>query len=133
MPFVPLLRVFLTDSDLLGIVHPNVNGGQGLIKIAGVNGYENGLLPILMALGADLFDENGNNGYLKTLKTYTQVLSSDGALLDAILDPLLYLLNALVQDPVHTLLRVLPNVAYFIIDPIELDDNGNPKYDKNYA
>jgi len=108
-PLMPVLRLLLTEGDLLGIVADDVNDGNGLFKIDGANGYETGLLPLLMGIGAQV------PGFLETLKTYEEVKADNEALLDAILLPILHLLDALVSDPIGTILVVLPNLAYILL------------------
>jgi hypothetical protein len=109
-PMLPLLRVFLAEGDLVFIVDPDVNDNNGLIKVFGSNGYETGLLPLLLGLGADV------PGYLDTIGPYQAIKDSDDdtVLLSAILDPILFLLDRLTKDPVNTAIAVLSNSAYFI-------------------
>jgi len=109
-PMLPLLRVLLAEGDLVFIADEDVNEGNGLVKIFGSNGYETALLPILLGLGAQM------PGFLETIVPYETVKGSsdDAVLLEAILDPILFLLDRLTQDLVNTAIEVLPNVAYFI-------------------
>ena len=108
-PALPLLQLFLAGKDLKVIYDSTVNGGEGFLKIYGYDGYASGLLPVLAALGADI------PGYMATL---TSPVAFEGATEDdqiaAIIDPILFLLNAIAENPVQTLLRMLPNLAYFI-------------------
>ena len=116
-PVAAVLSLLLTNGDLLGIVDPKVNDNKGLIKIAGANGYETGLLPLLMGLGAEVsyFDGTETLYFLDTLKPYSAVKDDGAALIGAILDPILFLVNALAVSPVATLLQILPNLVYFLL------------------
>ena len=113
-PLAPVLGVFLLGYDLR-IIPVEVDNGRdtGLIKIWGGNGYEYGLLPLLMGIGADV------DGYLDSLWTLDDIEGYAGGagegLMHAILEPIVALLNALIEDPVDTLLSVLPNLAYMIV------------------
>ena len=109
MPFMPLLNVLLAEADMKFIVDDSVNDGKGFLVIDGYDGYQSGLLPILLGLGADV------PGFMDTLVPYGAYLALDnGGRMEAILTPLLFLLNQLAADPLHTVMRVLPNAAYFI-------------------
>ena len=109
VPAVPLLRFLLAGSDVLLINDPDVNGGKGFLKLFGYNGYETGLMPLLMGIGADV------PGF--SMKSFADFKAgTDAQLLAAILDPILFLVNAIAQDPVQTLLRVAPNAAYVLSD-----------------
>ena len=112
LPLVPVLRLLLTDGDLLGIVNDDyttITPNGSFIKLKGANGYETGLLPLFMGIGA------GIPGFLETLKPYSAIVNNDAALLDAIINPIMFLLNALINDPINTILTVLPNLAYMIL------------------
>jgi len=108
-PLMPVLRLLLTEGDLLGIVDPSIQPNGSFIKIWGANGYETGLLPLFMGLGAEI------PGFLDTLKPYSAVKDDDAALLEAILGPILCLLNAAIDDPIGTILTVVPNLAHMIL------------------
>lgn len=109
-PLAPLLRVFLAEGDLLLIQDSRVNDNKGFVKVFGSNGYETALLPLLLGLGADV------PGFLGTLTPYADILAAqdDALLLEAILDPILFLLERLTEQPVQTALQLFPNAAYFL-------------------
>jgi len=126
-PLMPIVNVFLAGTDIKIIDNSTnttgqdiINNGNGFISIFGYNGYERGLLPILMALGADFGQD-----YLDLLLpvgAYAAATAEDQVL--AIIEPILYLLNQLVKNPITTILRILPNVLYFITD--ETTPAGSP-------
>ena len=126
-PLMQILNVFLAGTDVKIIDNttnttgqPLINNGNGFISIFGYDGYENGLLPILMALGADFGQD-----YLDLLLpvgAYAAAPAADQVL--AIIEPILYLLEQLVKNPITTILRILPNVIYFISD--ETTPAGSP-------
>jgi len=108
-PFGPVLRILLAQGDLAMFVHEDVNNGEGLVRLFGSNGYETALLPLLLALGANV------PGFIDMLVPY-QVFrnADDSAMVAAIIDPLLFVLQALVSNPVNTVVQVLPNLAMFM-------------------
>ena len=110
-PLMPLLRVFLAESSIRLINDPSVNNDKGFFIIDGYDGYRTGLLPVLMALGANV------PGYLDELVLYDGVdgfkNATDDEQVEAILNPLLYLLEKLAANPISTIVQVIPNVAYF--------------------
>ena len=117
-PLMPLLRVFLAESSIRLINDKTVNNptnnpamGDGFLIIDGYDGYRTGLLPVLMALGANV------PGYLDELVLYDGVdgfkTAGDDEQIEAIINPLLYLLEKLAADPISTIVQVIPNVAYF--------------------
>ena len=107
LPAVPLLRVLLFGDDVILIEDADINNGDGLLRVQGGRGYESGLLPILLGLGADL------PGF-STVPPGS--ITTDQDVIDAIVEPLLFVLNSLVQNPVGAALHVLPNAARFISD-----------------
>jgi len=126
-PLVPVLRLFLSESNIMLIrderiigtqtdpaIDPNLVGfsiaDEGLLRVYGYNGYES-LLTILLGIGADV------PGFIDQVKSYAdfKALPEADQLL-AILDPILFLLHALLDNPIQTLFQVLPNLAYLIGD-----------------
>jgi len=107
LPMAPLLRVLLFESDLMAVKDGGVNGGEGFLRVYGYDGYRTGVMPLLLGLGADV------DGF--TVKAYDEVVT-DADVISAVIDPLLFLLNKLAQEPVTTLVKLLPNVIYFIGD-----------------
>ena len=107
-PLVPLLRILLAEGDLAMIIHDDVVDGEGFLRIFGSNGYESALLPMLLAFGANV------PGFVETLLSPEEFLAaSDADMLGALIDPIFFLLEALIESPIFTLLQVLPNVVFF--------------------
>ncbi|MDR0531444.1 MAG: hypothetical protein LBG83_05200, partial [Oscillospiraceae bacterium] len=129
-PLMPILNVFLAGSDLELIMGGDINALNGngkypdglgtedegaFLRLSGYSGYKYGLLPILMALGADV------PGYFDILTTPEEYGADDATTEDqiaAIIDPILYLLDRLSVYPVETVMELLPNLAYFVSDEV---------------
>ncbi len=96
-PLNPLLKVLLAGEDMVIM---------DSITLKGADGYNTGVIPILEALGCK---EN-------SIKPYTQYLNdkNEDALLDNIAEPIFDLLDEVFDNPVKTLTRILPNIAYFM-------------------
>jgi hypothetical protein len=128
-PLGEILGVFRTGNDLILIpmgVEQGVNGDNatgtddiGLIKIKGSTGYANGLLPLLMGLGAGIPE------VMAALLAPSAV--TDGAtLITAIVNPIMGLLDALKLNPATTLLKLLPNLMYMLTpEALEGGDVGD--------
>lgn len=101
MPLVPVLKLFLLgDSELVLL---------DAAKVYGYNGYNSALVPILEGLGCKVSDITPYDTF-KTL--------DDGAMVDAVLNPILNLVDeTLADDPINNIIALLPNILYFI-------DNG---------
>ena len=80
------------------------------VKIAGGNGYQSAIIPLLEALMCD-----GVKTYKQYINDYNK--AKDNLLID-ILNPLFGFVDDVIEAPFNTLTAVLPNVAYF------LDNNG---------
>lgn len=80
------------------------------VKIAGGNGYQSAIIPLLEALMCD-----GVKTYKQYINDYNK--AKDNLLID-ILNPLFGFVDDVLEAPFDTLTAVLPNVAYF------LDNNG---------
>lgn len=80
------------------------------VKIAGGNGYQSAIIPLLEALMCD-----GVKTYAQYINDYNK--AKDNLLID-ILNPLFGFVDDVLEAPFDTLTAVLPNVAYF------LDNNG---------
>lgn len=80
------------------------------VKIAGGNGYQSAIIPLLEALMCD-----GVKTYKQYINDYNK--AKDNLLID-ILNPLFGFVDDVLEAPFNTLTAVLPNVAYF------LDNNG---------
>ncbi|MCL2445593.1 MAG: hypothetical protein FWD06_02350, partial [Oscillospiraceae bacterium] len=107
-PLGPVLRFLLAQGDVAMILHDDVNNGDGFVRLFGANGYETALLPMLLAIGATV------PGFIDILVPYSAFQSgSDAEMIGAIIDPMLFLLQAIISNPVSTLLQILPNLAMF--------------------
>ena len=80
------------------------------VKIAGGNGYQSAIIPLLEALMCD-----GVKTYAQYINDYNK--AKDNLIID-ILNPLFGFVDDVLEAPFDTLTAVLPNVAYF------LDNNG---------
>lgn len=112
-----VLRIFTYNKDAEGAVQnhikvelvPLLNELSGL-KIAGGNGYQSAIIPLLEALMCD-----GIKSYDEYVKDYGK--AKDNLLIN-ILNPIFGFVDDVLEAPIDTLTEVLPNVAYFI------DNNG---------
>ncbi|MCD7797062.1 MAG: hypothetical protein LUG95_05525 [Clostridiales bacterium] len=96
-PFMGLLDVILADGSL------NILEG---IDIPGSNGYVSTIVPLLEAFQCP------------NIKNYTQYLADknkayDNLLVD-ILNPILDLVDEIIESPIATIAQILPNLALFI-------------------
>ena len=100
-PFAPILATLMSGEKDLTIL--------GTVTMKSYPGYQNGIIPILEALGCEdivsaadfaLLCQGGEENY--------------EAIIGAIIDPLLGLVDRVANDPVNTLLDILPNALYFI-------------------
>lgn len=96
-PLFPLLRVVLAGETL--VVFDSV-------VIAGSDGYNTAIIPILEALGCE-------ESSIKSYSSYKSRANGDGVL-DNVLEPVFDLLDSLGRKPVQTLVDILPNVVYFM-------------------
>ncbi len=105
-----ILRPF---EDILGVL---LNSGTvniaGYVDFTGSNGYANAIKPALDALGCDTVSASK---YAKDIKK-----NSDYVLLD-ILNPLLDLVDDILQDPLGGIMDAVPSLANFI-------DKGGVQY-----
>jgi hypothetical protein len=89
-----------------------IGGGKylnvlGIVTIAGGDGYDYAIIPLLEALGLSSTEVKTENEYKKAVaKDETQVLGY-------ILDRVVYFATGLLDKPVDSLLGILPNLAYF--------------------
>ena len=114
--FVRALAGVLTPlNELLGLL---LNGeGKylnvlGLVDIAGGNGYDYGLIPLIEALGFTASET-------KTALQYAEAVAADETqTLGYILDMVAKLVDKLLgsNKPVKTLLTILPNLAYYFMN-----------------
>jgi hypothetical protein len=109
-PAAPVLDFLLfgKDIDILSEIDV-VNGGEGkgLLTAFGYNGYQYGLIPIYEALLMPL----GAQSQIYPASDFAG--KPDGEKLQMMLKPVIYALEKLVTEPVDSLMKLLPNLAYF--------------------
>lgn len=76
------------------------------VEIYGSNGYNTAIIPIYEALGCEA----------DTIRTHEEfkVLYNKGKGIEALLDPIVSLLDRVIDKPVYTVLQILPNLLYFL-------------------
>jgi hypothetical protein len=114
-PAVPVLDVLLAGSDI-NIV-PRLSNGTGpdgeeyVVNVYGAEGYKYGLLPLLEAIGIGI----DKDAYLAQIATPDEFAGkSGGDKLYAIINPLLWVLEQVVSNPVENVLRIVPNLIYTV-------------------
>lgn len=95
-PFESILGVLLLSKKM------NVFG----LDIYGSNGYNNGIIPILEALGCD---EN-----LIMTEQQLAVTTKEGEICERLLHPIFSLVERVIDRPVYELCQLLPNIIFFI-------------------
>lgn len=100
-PFAPILATLMSGEKDLTIL--------GTVTMKSYPGYQNGIIPILEALGCE---------DIVTAEKFAELCQGGEenyeAIIGAIIDPLLGLVDRVANDPVNTLLDILPNALYFI-------------------
>ncbi len=78
----------------------------GAVEIYGSNGYNTAIIPIYEALGCED----------STIRTHEEfkILYNKGKGIEALLDPIVTLLDRIIDRPVYTALQILPNLLYFL-------------------
>ena len=79
----------------------------GLVNIAGGDGYDYAIIPLLEALGLSSTEVKNENEYKAA------VAADETQLLGYILNRVVYFADGLLDKPVDSLLSILPNLAYF--------------------
>lgn len=100
LPATDVLRLFVLDSS-----DGNILTLAQQVELYGYNGYSNAIIPILEAIGCDSNDILGYDEF-KTL--------SNEQMLRAIIKPVEKLLDKIAQDPINTIVEILPNIIYFV-------------------
>lgn len=95
-PFVPVLRFVLAEGTITVMDTVTLYGGAG---------YNTAIIPLLEALGCD-------SDSIKTYEEYKKLSGND--VITGITKPLFDLLDRLVNKPVYTVTKILPNVVYFL-------------------
>lgn len=98
-PLVPVLDLLLSGQSN----NKNIEVLGGFITAFGYDGYGQGLVPILEALGCDL----------NLIKTQAEFAADPANKIGNILTPIFGLLDKILQDPVNSILNILPNILYF--------------------
>ncbi len=99
-PIVPVLKLLLVDSaDNSELVIADI------INVFGYNGYDNALIPVLEAIGCDPADITKYDEFIKL---------DDTAMVKAVLNPILKLIDKISADPIDGIIGLLPNILYFI-------------------
>ncbi len=95
-PFEEALNMLLAEGSIQVL---------GAVDVYGSNGYNTAIIPVYEALGCEA----------STIKTYEEykALSASGKGVEALLEPLLDLLDRIIDRPVYTALSILPNLLYF--------------------
>ena len=98
-PFAPIMATLMSGEKDLQIL--------GTVTMKSYPGYQNGIIPLLEALGC----EN-----IMTAQQYQELAASGNYddMISAIIDPLLDLVDRVYDDPINTLMDVLPNALYFL-------------------
>jgi len=122
-PIMPILDLALFDKDLALL--PDI-GDDGLVTVYGYAGYKFGVIPALEAFGYPL----GVKDSIKSAKWIEDNCATDEARLAAVLKPVFEIIDVIVQDPVDSLLALLPNLLYFItthggVSPLEQSLNNS--------
>lgn len=77
-----------------------------VLPLYGANGYQNAMMPLLLALGCENLPDQA---------TYAANAEQNGdALLTQLITPVLALAEKVINQPVQTLIGILPNFAYFM-------------------
>ncbi|MBR5438578.1 MAG: hypothetical protein IKV21_06635, partial [Clostridia bacterium] len=96
-PFNDILGMLLAEDSYLFF---------DAVELYGSNGYNTAIIPIYEALGCED----------STIRTHEEfkALYNKGKGIEALLDPLVSLLDRIVEKPVYTVLQILPNLLYFM-------------------
>ncbi len=95
-PFVPVLKFILAEGEITILDSVTVYGGAG---------YNTAVIPILEALGCDS----------DSVLTYADYKGSSGdSVIANITKPIFDLIDRLVNKPIYTITKILPNAVYFL-------------------
>lgn len=98
-PLTPVLSFLFTGKDISVLDTITANGYKG---------YQNGIVPLLENLGC-------NTAYIHSYDEYVARVEKDPSrALNDILDPILKLVDRIYQNPIDTIIDILPNLLYFI-------------------
>jgi len=102
-----MASAFSPLNDLLGMVLAEDKFTLfDAVDIYGSNGYNTAIIPIYEALGCEP----------STIKNHEEfkALYNRGKGIEALLDPIVSLLDRIIDKPVYTVLEILPNLLYFL-------------------
>lgn len=96
-PFEDLLGMLLAEDKIVLF---------DAVEFYGSNGYNTAIIPVFEALGCED----------STVRTHEEfkVLYGRGKGIEALLDPIVSLLDRFTEKPAYTLLQILPNMLYFL-------------------
>ncbi len=96
-PFEEILGMLLAEDKIVLF---------DAVDFYGSNGYNTAIIPIYEAFGCED----------STVRTHEEFRSlySRGKIVEALLDPIVSLLDRFTERPVYTLLQILPNLLYFM-------------------
>ena len=80
----------------------------GVMRLPGSNGYNTAVIPLLEALSCP-------DDAIKTYVEYCKGKGSDAILTD-LLNPILSLVDRLIEQPIYTITAILPNLAYRLVN-----------------
>ncbi|MDR1734565.1 MAG: hypothetical protein LBR73_06795, partial [Oscillospiraceae bacterium] len=114
---MPVLDLLLDGADLevaKGGSYTIPNGGtiDSFLRAYGSKGYEKGLLPILLAL----VNEGAADPAAGIMTPAAFSVATPEEKAAAIIDPLLYVVKRIAEEPAYTVLQLIPNMAYFLSD-----------------
>jgi len=96
-PAAPLLNFLLVSEDLEMF--------DGALSFSGQAGYAHGFIPLLEAFGIE--------NIMSPAALEAAVAADASAVIGAVLNPLLDLVDNMMADPLGELMRTLPNLVYF--------------------
>lgn len=96
-PLLPFVKMLLA-ADSIQIFSS--------INICGANGYNTAVIPLLEAIGCP-------SDKILTYQQYKDSLDGDGAISN-ILEPIVALIDEIIEKPIYTLTNILPNIIFFI-------------------
>lgn len=100
-PFAPIMATLMSGEKDLTIL--------GAVTMKSYPGYANGIVPLLENLGC-------NPESILSAEEYAALAASGNydQMISAIIDPILNLVDRVYENPIDTLMDILPNLLYFI-------------------
>jgi len=113
LPVAPALGWLLFGEDIILLGgHDDINNGQGLMRVFGHDGYRLGLIPLFESILIPLLGVEDGQNQIATL-AYMADADSE-ARVRALLQPVLTLLQHVVDDPIDTVIRLLPSLGHML-------------------